>query len=44
MLMQCYYGNAAATEASYTSDGWFRTGDIARLDGDIVHIVDRKKV
>jgi cyclohexanecarboxylate-CoA ligase/acyl-CoA synthetase len=27
-----YLGNAEATAAAFTSDGWFRTGDLARLD------------
>jgi acyl-CoA synthetase (AMP-forming)/AMP-acid ligase II len=27
-----YYRAPAATQAAFTADGWFRTGDIARLD------------
>lgn len=27
-----YLDNAAATAAAFTADGWFRTGDLARLD------------
>ena len=27
-----YLDNAEATSAAFTSDGWFRTGDLARLD------------
>lgn len=27
-----YLDNAAATAAAFTGDGWFRTGDLARLD------------
>ena len=36
-LFQEYLGNAAATEASWTADGWFRTGDRVDLlpDGSI---------
>ena len=36
-LFQEYLGNSAATEASYTADGWFRTGDRVDLlaDGSI---------
>ncbi len=29
-----YFGDAAATQAAWTVDGWFRTGDIGRLDGE----------
>jgi cyclohexanecarboxylate-CoA ligase/acyl-CoA synthetase len=29
-----YLDNAEATAAAFTRDGWFRTGDLARLDAD----------
>ena len=39
-----YYDNPAATAAQFTADGWFRTGDIATLDGDgYLTIRDRSK-
>ncbi|AJM77584.1 long-chain-fatty-acid--CoA ligase [Rathayibacter toxicus] len=39
-----YHGKPDETAASFTTDGWFRTGDIASLDDDgFVRIVDRLK-
>lgn len=39
-----YWKNDAATEAAFTKDGWFRTGDLGYLDEDqYLFIVDRKK-
>lgn len=39
-----YFGNEEATRASFTADGWFKTGDIGvRRDGRF-YVVDRKKV
>ena len=39
-----YLGDAAATAAAYTKDGWFRTGDRVRLDaGGTLTFVERDK-
>ncbi|MGE7388878.1 AMP-binding protein [Streptomyces sp. NPDC004126] len=44
-LFSGYLGRPEATAASYTEDGWFRTGDIAAIDPDGTHrIVGRASV
>ncbi|WP_395367411.1 class I adenylate-forming enzyme family protein [Streptomyces sp. YH02] len=41
-LVRGYWGDEEATRAAFTDDGWFRTGDLARVDADgRVSIVDR---
>ena len=39
-----YYKDDDATKAAFTADGFFRTGDIGRVDADgFFYIIDRKK-
>jgi long-chain acyl-CoA synthetase len=43
-VMKGYWGRADATDEAITEDGWFHSGDIARVDEDgYFFIVDRKK-
>ena len=45
MLFRGYLGRPEATAATFTADGWFRTGDIATIDGGGTHrIVGRASV
>jgi malonyl-CoA/methylmalonyl-CoA synthetase len=39
-----YWRDADKTRDEFTADGWFKTGDVGRIDGDgYVHIVGRAK-
>jgi long-chain acyl-CoA synthetase len=42
-VMRGYYRAADLTAKAIDSDGWFNTGDLARLEGDALFIVGRTK-
>lgn len=44
MVMKGYFNLPAETTAAFTSDGYFKTGDLGRMDSDgFLHITGRKK-
>jgi len=44
MVFAGYYRNEEATRDAFTDDGWFRSGDLGRIDGDgHLYIVGRAK-
>ncbi|WP_423372606.1 AMP-binding protein [Burkholderia sp. LMG 32019] len=43
MVFSEYYRNEEATRAAFTLDGWFRTGDLGRVENGKLHLVGRSK-
>ncbi|MBD3007443.1 non-ribosomal peptide synthetase [Streptomyces sp. 5-10] len=43
MITPGYYNNDAATEEAFTPDGWFRSGDLGRIDEGRLTLVGRSK-
>ena len=42
-VMLGYYKDESATADAFTEDGFFRTGDYGKLEGDVIFITGRKK-
>ena len=43
MIFDGYYNNPEATRAAFTPGGWFRTGDLGRMDQGRLSLVGRSK-
>jgi long-subunit acyl-CoA synthetase (AMP-forming) len=44
IITQGYHCNPEANAIAFTEDGWFRTGDVIRIEGDLLYVVGRRKV
>jgi len=42
-VMLGYWNNPDATKEVFTDDGWIKTGDLARIDGDNIYLTGRLK-
>jgi thioesterase domain-containing protein/acyl carrier protein len=43
MIFTYYYNDEVATRAAFTFDGWFRTGDLGRIEDGRLRLVGRSK-
>ncbi|AZM56533.1 peptide synthetase [Streptomyces sp. WAC 01529] len=43
MVTRGYYNNPGATADAFTADGWFRSGDLGRIDAGRLSLVGRSK-
>ncbi|MDJ0382249.1 non-ribosomal peptide synthetase [Streptomyces sp. G-G2] len=43
MVTRGYHNNEEATREAFTADGWFRSGDLGRVDGGRLSLVGRSK-
>lgn len=43
VVFRRYHNNEEATRAAFTADGWFRTGDLGRIDDGRLSLVGRSK-